>query len=79
MCAWVCERACVYYYYNRASVCMYVCMYVCMFVCYATTKCVASRASRVYDPRKQYYFLEIHPVILSTNSQITFVVITYNC
>ena len=54
-------------------------MYVCLFVCYATPKCVASRASRVYDPMKEYYFLEIHPVILSTNSQITFAVITYNC
>ena len=59
MCAWVCERACVYYYYNRAS----VCMYVCLFVCYATPKCVASRASRVYDSRKEYYFLEIHPLL----------------
>ena len=59
---------------------MYICMYVCMFVCYAIPKCVESRASRVYDPRKEYYFLEIHPVIiLSTNSQITFVVTTYNC
>ena len=59
---------------------MYVCMYVCMFVMLLLNSLHLWRQRFFYDPMKEYYFLEIHPtIILSTNSQITVVVITYNC